>query len=132
MYDHKLKACDCYYAKAQAITTSQVAGNDGSVFTGNAEGALGVIIKAKTETTVIEDKVLTVVLEDSADDSSFATFKTLVAETGATGNTVYAAGEQIGDMFIIPPAANPYTQITLGADSATAGTLDIYLVYLPR
>lgn len=127
-----LRAYDGYYAKAQAITTSQVAGNGTVAEFGNVAGAIVVRCYATTEVTVIATYVLTINLLDSSDNSSFVQKEVLAAITGATGNTVYAAGDQIGEDYVLPNDCGKYTSITLGANHATAGTIDVAREYLAR
>lgn len=130
--DNTIRAYDGYYAKAQAITTSQVDGNSTVAQLGNLAGAIVVRIYAATEVTVIDTKVLTINLLDSADNSSFAQKQVLAAITGTTGNTVFAIGDQIGEDYILPNDCDEYTKITLGANFATAGTIDVAREYLAR
>jgi len=133
MYNHILRASDGYYATGQTVPQNTSAfGDEGSLFTGNAQGAMAISIFAKTDVVLADTKVLTLNIYDSADNSTFALFAKCTSVT-ADGETTYSAGDQIGDDYVLPPSANEWTKAQLVTDdAAVTGTVDVFLHYLPR
>lgn len=132
MYKHDIKE---YIATAQTIPTNTNAdANGGSFYAGETQGALAIKVVVNTAMTIAATKTITIKIQDSADDSSYADFATIYAETAVTTSlTGVVAGTQLGEEFVLPPGIRKYAKINIATDDATAaGKLDIYKRYLAR
>lgn len=129
----EIKFADDYLAKAQAVPQNTSADGNGGVFEnlGQVQGSLEVVVKVNTGIVITDTKIVTVKLQDSADNSSFADFETLYTKT-ASGATTVAAGTEL-KRFIIPKTMKRYSKAVLVSnDAGVTGKVDIYLNYIPR
>jgi len=131
MYKHELKK---YFAEAQTMPATNADGNGGSFEFGKTQGAFGIKIVVNTAMTIATTKALTIKLQDSANDSSFADFVTLFSQTASgTDMTSIPAGTVLGEEFIIPDTMNRYAKINIATtDASAAGKLDVYFYYKAR
>ncbi len=129
-----LKSDDDYLAKDQALPQNTSAnGNGGSFDLGNTEASLEVVAEVGSVAIDLSDaKVLTVMLQDSADNSSFADLGTVYTITASAGSGVKAVGTVLGRL-LIPTTARRYVKAVITTDDADVnGKLNVYLVYIPR
>ncbi len=129
-----LKSADDYLAKDQSLPQNTSAdGNGGSFDLGNTQAALEVVVEVGSVATDLSDtKILTVKLQDSANNSSFADLDTVYTITAAAGSGVKAIGTVLGKL-IIPSTARRYVKAVITTDDAdVAGKLNVYLTYVPR
>ena len=129
-----LKSAADFLAADQAVPQNTSAdGNGGSFDLGNTQGSLEVVAEVGSVGTDLSDtKVLTIKLQDSADNSSFADLATVYTITAAAGSGTKAAGTQLGKL-LIPSPARRYVKAVITTDEAdVAGKLNVFLTYLPR
>jgi hypothetical protein len=131
-YDNDLVAAGDYLASAQAVPKNTNAdGDEGSVALGGTLGKIEIRVKAASEVTIHNTKVITIIVQDSADDSSFSTIATILSHT-ASGDKVWAAGDILA-RFVLPSNCRKYVKVNIATtDASAAGTLDIYPVYMPE
>lgn len=128
-----LKADDSYLAKAQTIPNNTSADGNGGSFQGlNATlGGVEIVVEVNTQIALADTKVLTVKLQDSADDSSFADLATLYTKTASGAETI--AAKTILGRYVVPPSAKKYIKLVITTtDTGQTGKIDAYLNYLPR
>lgn len=127
-----LRHAEDFLAKAQTLPQNTSAdGNGGSFQLSDTMASVEVIAAVNAEVTLADTKVLSVKLQDSADNSSFADLETLYTLT-SDGGDVLAAGTVLG-RFIIPTTARRYVKAVLVSDDAAlTGKVDVFAVYLPR
>lgn len=129
-----LKAADDFLAKDQSVPQNTSAdGNGGSFDLGNTQGSLEVVAEIGSVATDLTDtKILSVKLQDSADDSSFADLATVYSLTAASGSGVKAIGTVLGKL-IIPSTARRYVKAVITTDDAdVVGKLNVFLTHIPR
>jgi hypothetical protein len=128
-----LKADDSYLAKAQTIPNNTSADGNGGSFQGlNATlGGVEVVVEVNTQIALADTKVLTVKLQDSADNSSFADLVTLYTKTASGAETI-AAGTVL-KKYIVPTNARKYIKAVITTtDTGQTGKIDAFLNYLAR
>jgi len=129
-----LKSADDYLAKDQSLPQNTSAdGNGGSFDLGNTQASLEVVAEVGSVGTDLSDtKVLTIKLQDSANNSSFADLATVYTITAAAGSGVKAAGTQLAKL-LIPSSARRYVKAVITTDDAdVTGKLNVFLTYVPR
>lgn len=133
MYDHDLKANDGYYAKAQALPqNTSTDGNGGSKQLSGTQGGIAVEGEITTELSLTNEKVFSVVLHDSDDDSSYAAKQTLYTVIADSTAFTVPAGTAISE-FVLPTDTKRYTKVILTTDdSAATGAVTVFAKYLPR
>ncbi|MDR2820958.1 MAG: hypothetical protein LBB60_10585 [Desulfovibrio sp.] len=126
-----------YFAKAQAITAAQVAGNqtanNPSRFD-NSQGGTGIRVAVPVGGSYVApaSQVLTLTVQHS--ETATGTFTTLgtAVYTGPAAATTYV-GDDLLCEFILPPSAKPWVKITIGASAAaTSGAVDVFPTYISR
>lgn len=118
----------------EAPDNTTVDGNGGSFDIGNfQEGSLEVVARVGSVALGLTDtNILSIVLHDSADNSSFAALATIYTITAAAGSGVIAAGTLLGKL-IVPSSARRYVKAVITSnDATTTGKLDVFFTYLPR
>lgn len=129
----EIKFADDYLAKAQAVPQNTTADGNGGVFEnlGQTQGSLEIVVKVNTAIVITDTKVITVKVQDSADNLSFADYETLYTKT-ASGATTLAVGTEL-KRFIVPKTMKRYSKAVLVSnDAGVVGKVDIYLNYIPR
>lgn len=129
-----IKSADDFLAKDQALPQNTSAdGNGGSFDLGNTQGSLEVVVEVGSVATDLTDaNVLSVKLQDSADNLSFADLATVYAITAAGGNGVKAVGTELGKL-IVPSNARRYVKAVITTNDANvAGRLNVFFTYIPR
>jgi hypothetical protein len=136
MYGHHLKdAWDGKLATAQAVPQNTSAyGDEGSKQFNGTQGSVEVIVACNEAMSLAATKVLTVVLHDSADDSSFAEVDGVkFTETAPAGEAkTYAAGDIICRLPV-PSNLRRYAKVYVTTDDAAAsGKFDAWLDFQAR
>ena len=127
-----LKADNGYYLEGATIPKNTTL-NSASIRTENGaiNGAQAIYVEAKTDIVISDTKVLTVNIEDSADDTTFAKLAEVYTVT-ASGATTITAGTIIAN-FILPDNAKTFTRVSITTnDASVVGTGDAYLQYKAR
>lgn len=128
-----VKADNDYLAKDQTVPQNTSANGDGGSFEISATlGSIEVVAEVGSVALGLANtKVLTVKLQDSADNSSFADLATLYTVT-ASGALTVPVNTELG-RFIIPTTARRYVKAVITTDDAAAtGKVNIFLNYLAR
>ena len=133
MYDHDIMANDGYYAKTQAIPkNTSTDGNGGSKQLSGTMGGIALEGEITTEISLTNEKVFSVVLHESANDSSYTAKHTLYTVTADSTAFTVPAGTVISE-FVLPTDTKRYTKIILTTDdSAATGAVTVFSKYLPR
>lgn len=121
------------YADDVAVPKDTTANTDSLLLGEGAQNASVNIKGVVTESVKLADtKKLTVKLQDSADDSSFAD-KAVLAEYTADGETYSIPLNTVIFNHVLAPDTRKFTRISLITDDATAdGKLDLYPQIVPR
>jgi hypothetical protein len=136
MWKSNIRPYGEYFAKAQAITAAQVAGNQADnnpTRLENSQGGTGIrvavpvggglVLAAATNLTLT-------VLHSDTPTGTFTTLGTAVAEHAAA--TTYVGDDTLME-FILPPTARPYIKISIGGSkAATSGSVDVFPTYISR
>jgi hypothetical protein len=128
-----LRADDSYLTKNHAIPNNTSEDGNGGSFAGLAGtmGGVEIIVEVETQVALADTKVLSVKLQDSANDSSFADLATIYTKT-ASGATTLAAGTILA-RYIVPTSARKYLKAVItSTDTQQSGKLNVFLNYLPR
>lgn len=129
-----LKSSADFLALDQALPQNASAdGNGGSFDLGNTQASLEVNVEVGSVATDLTDtNILSVKLQDSADNSSFADLATVYTITAAGGSGVKAVGTHLGKL-IVPSSARRYVKAVITTDDANvAGRLNVFFTYIPR
>lgn len=125
---------DDYLAKEQATPQNTSAdGNGGSFEISGTEGAIEVVAEVGADALDLSDtKVLTIKLQDSADNSSFDDLATIYTITASSGSGAIAAETELA-RFVIPSDARRYIKAVITTDDAdVGGKINIFQNYLAR
>jgi hypothetical protein len=137
MFKSNIRPYGEYFAKAQAITAAQVAGNQAAnnpTRLENSQGGTGIRIAVPRGGSLVLAATTTLTLTVLHSETSGGTFTTL-------GTAVHvspaAAATYVGDdllaEFILPPNARPFVKVTIGASAAaTSGSVDVFPTYISR
>lgn len=128
-----VRADDSYLAKAQAIPNNTSADGNGGSFQGlgGTLGGVEVVVEVDAEVSLADTKVLSVKLQDSANNSSFADLATIYTKT-ASGATTLSAGTVLA-RYIVPTSARKYIKAVITTtDTGESGKLNVFLNYLSR
>ena len=128
-----LKADADYLAKNQTVPQNDTAdGNGGSFELANTQASIEVIAEVGSVALGVGDtKVLTVKLQDSADNSSFADLQTLYTITSSGGDTI-AVGTELG-RFVLPADTRRYVKaVIVSTDASGTGKVNVFSTYVPR
>lgn len=100
---------------------------------GGTNGALELLVVAKTALTIADTKTITVKLTGSATQGgAFIAVDTVYTLTAAGGNGAITAGTVLGT-YIVTPEDPLWIKAVATTDDATAtGTLDVYIKHLAR
>ena len=136
MYKTNVRTYGEYFAKAQAITAAQVAGNQAEnnpTRLENSQGGTGIRGAVPRGGALSLAAATTLTLTILHSDSSGGTYTTL----GTAVNVVTPATDFVGDdilmEFILPPTALPFIKITIGGSkAATSGSVDVFPTYISR
>jgi hypothetical protein len=132
MYKHTLKVYGQYLAEDQALPQNTSADGNGAVL--NLAGTMGgveVVAAVASAVTLADAKTLSIKLQDSADNETFADLATIYTVT-ADGATSIVAGTVLG-RFVLPTDCEDYVKAVLTTDdAAAAGAVSVYPTYLPR
>jgi hypothetical protein len=127
-----LKVDGEYYADALTVPQNDST-NSSSVKTmqGAQNGALQVKVVVNTDIVLADTKVMSIKVQDSADDTTFADVATIYTVT-ADGETTVSADTVLA-LFALPTDTGKYTRIVVTTDdAAVTGKVDAYPQYLPR
>ena len=98
---------------------------------GAVSGAIEVKVVANTDIVISDTKVVSVVLEDSADNITFTTYATIYTVTASGATTVDA--DTVLALFVLPSDIKKYTRVSVTTnDAGVTGKVDGFPVYLPR
>jgi hypothetical protein len=126
---------DDFLAKDQDVPdNTSVDGNGGSFDIGNfQEGSLEVVANVGSVGLDISDTfAITIKIQDSADNSSFADLANVYTLTASSGNGVKAIGTLLGKL-ILPSATRRYIKaVIVTTDASASGKVNVFLTYLPR
>lgn len=132
MYKNIAKFDNDYLAKAQALPQNTSAdGNGGSFRLAGMLGAIGLVGKVNAEISLADTKVLTVKLQDSADNTTFADVVTLYTKT-ASGATTIAADTELF-RYIPTSSLRTFAKVVITTtDTSAAGKVDVFQSYNAR
>jgi hypothetical protein len=135
MYNHELKAGDCYYAEAQTVPQNDSAdGNGGALELSGTNAGIEIVAVVTTALAIADTKVFSIVLHESSDNAvadDYAAIQTLYTVT-ADGATAVVAGTELG-RFLLPTDTEKYTKVVLTSDDATmTGAVSVYARYVGR
>ena len=90
-------------------------------------GMIEIVGKVATVLSIKDGKALTVTIQDSADDVTFATIYTggILYTKTASGTTAVAAGTELF-RYVAPTNIEDYVRCVVTSDATNTGTLDIY------
>jgi len=127
-----IKAADSIYYNA--VTVPANTNTDSTALRTEVEaiqGAQSVYVKVDTDIVITDTKVVTVIVEDSADNITFTQLAELYTVT-ASGETTLDAGGILAQ-YVLPDNAKAYTRLNVATDdTGVVGKLTAYLRYLPR
>ncbi len=130
-YQEDQRYADQYFEKEMVLTAGTAKTGSTALRVGKHLGSIALKVSAVNAYTLAAGKTLTAeILESDTLDGTF-TLHTKAASltiTGATGSNVYADRENM--MTFVLPDCKTYVKIRLTA--GTAGTVDVYMVYLAR
>jgi len=135
MYNHELKAGDCYYADTQTVPQNDSAdGNGGAIKLSGTNAGIEIVAVVTTALALADTKVFSIVLQESSDngvDDAFAAKETLYTVT-ASGATAVALNTELA-RFIIPTDTEMYTKVVITSDDAAmTGAVSVYGRYVAR
>ncbi|MDR2056572.1 MAG: hypothetical protein LBQ10_12015 [Desulfovibrio sp.] len=126
-----------YFAKAQAVTAAQVAGNQAEnnpTRLDNSQGGTGIRVAVPNGGSLVlaAGTTLTLTVQHGATKTgAFTTLGTAVFVSPAAATTY--VGDDLLCEFILPPSALPFIKVTVGASAAaTSGGVDIFPTYISR
>lgn len=125
-----------YFAKAQAVTTSAVVGNQAAnnpTRLENAQGGTGIRVCTPVDGTLTIAAGATVTLTVEHADTQTGAFTSLgtAVATGETGGSVIPGDKAVTE-FILPTTAKPYIRVKISGSAAPVGTVDIFPFYVSR
>lgn len=140
MYGVNLRPYGEYFAKAQAITTAEVVGNEQANNPSRldaSQGGTAIVVatpKATGSLTVATGKtvVLSVYAAKTAEDSSPVLIGTAVYTNSGSGNAVFGADNKVLE-YILPTdilLERPYVSIKLSGSAAPTGSVDVFPHYI--
>jgi hypothetical protein len=128
-----LISADDFLVKDQTIPSNDSAdGNGGSFDLGNTQNSLEVVAEVgSVDLAITDEKIFSIKLFDSADNSSFEELATVYSLTAAGGNGAIVAGTELGKL-LVPPDARRYVKAVLTTNNADTGKVNVFLAYIPR
>lgn len=138
MFGSNLRPYGEYFAKAQAITTSDVAGNQNEnnpTRLDAAQGGTAIVVATEKETgalTVASNATITLTVEGAKAATGTAVVLGTAVYTNDTGaSKVFGADNKILE-FILPDmvAEYPYVKVKIKGSAAPTGAVDIFPHYV--
>lgn len=121
-----------YEGEAVPLNTTKTSS---SVDTGTGGQNGGLAVRCRVGDTLIsiaDTKTLSVKVQDSADDSTFADVDTFFSVTASGGAETWAVNELVAE-FILPSTIRRYIKFAITTDdAAAAGKFDAYINYPAR
>ncbi len=133
MYDHQLRIHGEHLASNQTLPkNTRVTGNGGGQRAGSLMGAAEIVMRASAKVTLAAAKSVSILLEDSDENTTFAAVPVLFKFTNGASAATWEAGEAVGRLPL-PSNVRRYVRIALETDDAAAsGSVDVNFDYLPR
>lgn len=125
-----------YFAKAQAVTTAAVAGNQAAnnpTRLENAQGGTGIRVCTPVDgaLTIAAGATITLTVEHADTETGTFTVLGTAVTTGETGGSTIA-GDKVVTEFILPTVAKPFIRVKIAGSAAPTGTVDIFPFYISR
>jgi len=126
-------ACD-YLTKGQAIPNNTNTDGNGGEFPGlfEAQGAVEIVVVAKTAISIADTKSLTIKLRRKPDGGAYADLVTIYTGTASGAALTFAAGAELGRYLGKPGDTGTIKANIASTDTAGAGTIDIYQRFVAR
>lgn len=125
-----VRAVDSYLADGVTMPNNTTLNGTG-VKSENSNGAIEVIAYAKTDIALADTTTLTIKVQDSADDVTYADLDTLYTKTASGAETI-DAGTILG-RYVLAPDDDIYVRSSITTDDTQeSGTIDVFLHYLSR